>query len=159
MNQTARRLSPMKLEIDLAPILEDKLVVSTVTLLEYLLQDWQETDADAMISALHTAPCAGLGRGRRDDGSHKSAHTQHQLECNPGAALPEMRSGCPNPQRSTQERVAGKVQSTRAVLTSLTHRFRTAPSMGGPIPGDAAASTATKTPIFTPSLGRIGPSR
>jgi hypothetical protein len=45
----------MKLEIDLAPILEDKLVVDTVTVLEHLVQAWETTDADAMISALQTA--------------------------------------------------------------------------------------------------------
>jgi hypothetical protein len=45
----------MKLEIDLAPIFEDKLVVDTVTLLEHLVQSWETTDADAMISALQTA--------------------------------------------------------------------------------------------------------
>ena len=45
----------MKLEIDLAPIFEDKLVVDTVTVLEHLVQAWENTDADAMISALQTA--------------------------------------------------------------------------------------------------------
>jgi hypothetical protein len=45
----------MKLEIDLALILEDKLVVDTVTVLEHLVQAWENTDADAMISALQTA--------------------------------------------------------------------------------------------------------
>jgi hypothetical protein len=44
----------MKLEIDLAPIFEDKLVVDTVTLLEHLVQVWENTEADAMISALQT---------------------------------------------------------------------------------------------------------
>ena len=48
----------MKVEIDVAPIFEDKLVVSTVTLLEYLALAWQEnTDEAAMISALETALC------------------------------------------------------------------------------------------------------
>jgi hypothetical protein len=48
----------MKLEIDVAPILEDKLVVDTVTLLEHLAQAWQEnTDEAPMISALETALC------------------------------------------------------------------------------------------------------
>lgn len=48
----------MKLEIDLAPIFEDKLVVDTVTLLEHLAQAWQEnTDEAPMISALETALC------------------------------------------------------------------------------------------------------
>ena len=43
----------MKVEIDVAPIFEDKLVVSTVTLLEYLALAWQEnTEEPAMISAL-----------------------------------------------------------------------------------------------------------
>jgi hypothetical protein len=45
----------MKLEIDLAPILEDKLVVNTVTLLEHLVQAWVNTDEAPMISALETA--------------------------------------------------------------------------------------------------------
>jgi hypothetical protein len=46
----------MKLEIDVAPIFEDKLGVDTVTLLEHLAQAWQEnTDEVAMISALETA--------------------------------------------------------------------------------------------------------
>jgi hypothetical protein len=45
----------MKLEIDLAPIFEDKLVVDTVTVLEHLVQAWENTDAVAMISALQTA--------------------------------------------------------------------------------------------------------
>jgi hypothetical protein len=48
----------MKLEIDVAPIFEDKLGVDTVTLLEHLAQAWQEnTDETAMISALETALC------------------------------------------------------------------------------------------------------
>jgi hypothetical protein len=48
----------MNLEIDLAPIFEDKLVVDTVTVLEHLAQAWQEnTDEPAMISALETALC------------------------------------------------------------------------------------------------------
>ena len=48
----------MKVEIDVAPIFEDKLGVDTVTLLEHLAQAWQEnTDEAAMISALETALC------------------------------------------------------------------------------------------------------
>ena len=48
----------MKLEIDIAPVLEDKLVVDTVTLLEHLAQAWQENTNEApMISALETALC------------------------------------------------------------------------------------------------------
>jgi hypothetical protein len=48
----------MKLEIDLAPIFEDKLAVDTVTVLEHLAQAWQEnTDEVTMISALETALC------------------------------------------------------------------------------------------------------
>jgi hypothetical protein len=48
----------MKLEIDIAPILEDKLAVDTVSLLEHLAQAWQEnTDEAPMISALETALC------------------------------------------------------------------------------------------------------
>jgi hypothetical protein len=48
----------MKLEIDIAPIFEDKLGVDTVTLLEHLALAWQEnTDEAAMISALETALC------------------------------------------------------------------------------------------------------
>jgi hypothetical protein len=48
----------MKVEIDVAPIFEDKLGVDTVTLLEHLAQAWQEnTDEPAMISALETAFC------------------------------------------------------------------------------------------------------
>ena len=48
----------MKLEIDIAPILEDKLVVDTVTLLEQLAQAWQEnTDEAPTISALENALC------------------------------------------------------------------------------------------------------
>jgi len=48
----------MKLEIDITAILEDKLVVDTVPLLEHLAQAWQEnTDEPAMISALETALC------------------------------------------------------------------------------------------------------
>jgi hypothetical protein len=48
----------MKVEIDVAPIFEDRLFVDTVTLLEHLALTWQEdTDETAMISALQTALC------------------------------------------------------------------------------------------------------
>jgi hypothetical protein len=95
----------MKLEIDVTPIFEDRLVVDTVTLLEHLALAWQEdTDEIAMISALETALCLArdLEGNAGENGPHKSPHTQHQLERDPRAALFEMRLGRPNPQRSAQ---------------------------------------------------------
>jgi len=68
----------------------------------------EDLDRAAVVHALDSLsrpplPCARLGRKRRRNGSHKSPHKQHQLECNPGTAFFEVRLGCPNPQRSTQE--------------------------------------------------------
>jgi hypothetical protein len=77
----------MKLEIDLAPIFEDKLVVDTVTVLEHLVQAWENTDADAMISALQTA--LYLAQVSEGDGETvRTSRRTHNINWN---ATPERR--------------------------------------------------------------------
>jgi hypothetical protein len=75
----------MKLEIDLAPIFEDKLVVDTVTVLEHLVQTWENTDEAAMISALQTALC--LAQALEGDGETvRTSRRTHNINWN---ATPE----------------------------------------------------------------------
>ena len=75
----------MKLEIDLAPIFEDKLVVDTVTVLEHLVQAWENTDADAMVSALQTT--LYLAQGLEGDGETvRTIRRTHNISWN---ATPE----------------------------------------------------------------------
>jgi hypothetical protein len=75
----------MKLEIDLAPILEEKLVVDTVTVLEHLVQAWENTDDVTMASALRTALyLAQIAEG--DGETVRTSRRTHNLNWN---ATPE----------------------------------------------------------------------
>jgi hypothetical protein len=79
----------MKLEIDVAPMLEDKLVVSTVTLLEHLALAWQEdTDETAMISALETALCLARDLEGNAGETVRTSRRTHNINWN---ATPERR--------------------------------------------------------------------
>ena len=79
----------MKLEIDVAPILENKLVVDTVTLLEHLALAWQEdTDESAMISALETALCLARDLERNSGETVRTSRRTHNINWN---STPERR--------------------------------------------------------------------
>jgi hypothetical protein len=153
----------MKLEIDLAPIFEDKLGVDTVTLLEHLAQAWQEnTDEVAMISALETAlhlardleGNAGetVRTSRRTHNINWNATAERLfLKCVLGALI---RKGLPK-----SDLLAKFNNSFRIFKLSLTGRFQIARCGVGPIPVAVAANTATKIPTFTLLRCPTGPSR
>jgi hypothetical protein len=112
----------MKLEIDLAPIFEDNLVVDTITVLEHLVQAWENTDADAMISALQTA--LYLAQVSEGDGETvRTSRRTHNLNWN---ATPERLSlKCLLGvliRKSTEERVARQIQRTRPGLPTFLRR-------------------------------------
>jgi hypothetical protein len=73
----------MKLEIDVAPMLEDRLVVSTVTVLEHLALAWQEnTDEAAMISALDTALCLARDLENKAGETVRTSRRAHNINWN-----------------------------------------------------------------------------
>jgi hypothetical protein len=73
----------MKVEIDVGPIFEDKLLVSTVTLLEHLALAWQEnSDEVAMISALDTALCLARDLEGKAGETVRTSRRTHNINWN-----------------------------------------------------------------------------